>query len=261
MISRQKFLDNVEKLWQDNPVYRTGGTGADGTCDCIGMIMGAMYAAGHKKYDLHSSNYFARYQMENFYPISSEAHVYRGMVVYKAREDISQLNERYQPGGRYYTGDMLDYYHVGVVVDIDPLQIMHCTSGNGANGIIIDDSMGKWNYGGMLKDVQYEDAVVSDEEDEVTAMYKAVVIAESGSTVNMRTGPNESYPRMAKVPVGATVEVQTEAGDWARIAYSYQIGYMMRKFLLKEETEEKTVTVTLPRYVAEALMKAFGEVL
>lgn len=56
-----KFLERVKAIADANPTYRTGGDGSDGTCDCIGLIMGAI----GKKYDMHSTNYFARFQMRS----------------------------------------------------------------------------------------------------------------------------------------------------------------------------------------------------
>lgn len=273
MISKETFIKNVLAIQQRYPTYREGGLGADGTCDCIGLIMGAMYEAGVKKYDMHSSNYFARYQMQNLYAVSRPEHLFSGMIVYKATEDTSDLNARYQPGGRYYTGDILDYYHVGVVLSANPLTIIHCTSGGGVDGITTDHSMGKWAFGGMLKDINYGSADEPASEEETMVPYKAKVTAPSGSTVNMRVSPNPDAARMAKVPIGNIVEVQTEADGWARIAYGYQVGYMMSQYLLKVDFEpgstesvvnalmDDLVTVSIPRVAAEALLKAFMEVL
>lgn len=272
MVTKQAFISNVLNIQQRFPTYREGGVGADGTCDCIGLIMGAMYEAGHKKYDMHSTNYFARYQMQELYAVSRPEHLFSGMIVYKATEDIGNLNARYQPGGRYYTGDMLDYYHVGVVLSASPLSIIHCTSGGGVDGITIDHSMGKWAFGGRLKNVNYESGEPAVEE-ETMDPYKAKVTAPSGSTVNMRVSPSPDAARLAKVPIGSTVEVQTEADGWARIDWDGTIGYMMSQYLLKvdfepgstESTENALlndlVTVSIPRFAAEALMKAFTEVL
>ena len=273
MISKETFIKNVLAIQQRFPTYREGGVGSDGTCDCIGLIMGAMYEAGHKKYDMHSTNYFARYQMQNLYAISRPEHLFTGMIVYKATEDTSDLNARYQPGGRYYTGDMLDYYHVGVVLSANPLTIIHCTSGGGVDGITTDHSMGKWAFGGMLKDINYGSADEPASEEETMVPYKAKVTAPSGSTVNMRVRPNPDAARLAKVPIGDIVEVQTEADGWARIDWNGTIGYMMSQYLLKvafkpgstesveNELMNDLVVVRIPRSAAEALMRAFTEVL
>lgn len=274
MVSKRTFINNILEIQSRAPTYREGGVGADGTCDCIGLIMGAMYEAGHKKYDMHSSNYFARYQMQEMYTVSRPEHLFTGMIVYKAREDTSQLNARYQPGGTHHGGDSLDYYHVGVVLTANPLAIIHCTSGGGVDGITVDSSIGKWSNGGRLKGVDYSNdgADAIEEEEETMEPYTAKVTAPSGSTVNMRSRPNQDGPIIVRVPIGAKVEVQTNADGWARIVWNGTIGYMMSQFLVKVDFEEGSeeaqinaamndlVTISIPRFAAEALMRAFTEV-
>ena len=270
MISKRTFINNILEIQSRAPTYREGGVGADGTCDCIGLIMGAMYEAGHKKYDVHSSNYFARYQMQELYAVSRAEHLFTGMIVYKAREDTSDLNARYQPGGRYYTGDMLDYYHVGVVLSANPLSIIHCTSGGGVNGITTDNTMGKWSFGGRLKGVDYSnDGADVIEEEENMGPYTAIVSnGKAGTTtVNMRSRPNQDGPIIVRVPIGAQVEVQTQADGWARIVWNGTIGYMMTQFLVNAGSETDAaesvqpdasdlVTLTIPRSAAETLIRA-----
>ena len=268
MISKRTFINNILEIQSRAPTYREGGVGADGTCDCIGLIMGAMYEAGHKKYDMHSSNYFARYQMQELYAVSRPEHLFTGMIVYKAREDTSDLNVRYQPGGRYYTGDMLDYYHVGVVMSANPLSIIHCTSGGGVNGIAVDSTMGKWSFGGRLKDIDYgNDGTVTVEEEKPMEPYTAKVTAPSGSTVNMRMRPNEDAAVIVRVPIGSQVEVQTQADGWARIVWNGTVGYMMDKFIEPvtgdSEATDNTefVTISLPIAVARTVMQSLQEVM
>lgn len=264
MVSKRTFINNILEIQAREPTYRTGGVGADGTCDCVGLIMGAMYEAGHKKYDMHSSNYFARYQMEELYPVSRAEHLFTGMIVYKAREDRSQLHERYQQGGRYYTGDLLDYYHVGVVLTANPLAIIHCTSGDGVNGVTVDNKMGRWAFGGRLKDVDYSnDGIDTVEEEKPMEPYTATVTAPSGSTVNMRMRPDESAAVVVRVPIGSTVDVQAQADGWARIVWNGTVGYMMDKFLTETKlaANDELVTISLPLPVARIVMQALQEVL
>lgn len=272
MIAVSTFLDKVKEIAARPLTYRTGGSGKDGTCDCIGLIIGAMQELEHAKYDMHSTNYFARYQMESVAPVDSND-LAAGYIVYKARANTQQLHERYQPGGRYYTGDMLDYYHVGVVESTDPLVIVHCTESGDVNGITRDFRIGSWSRAGRLKGVSYE----TKEETEVEPMMgKAIVIAQSGHDVNMRKSPSIKSQLMMRVPIGAGVNViengQNDAGeDWSRIEYGGYTGYMMSQYLKRsaddEEAEEQPsgtadeVTVTIPKNAAEAILRALVEVL
>lgn len=234
MPTGKELAQEVYELSTTIVSYEIGKSGQNGRCDCIGLIMGAMASLARANYPLHSTNYFARYQMQYIRKMDASA-LELGMLVYKAREDTGELNERYKPGGRYYTGDMLDYYHVGVVTGFSPLEITHCTSTQNANGIVQDNSTKGWtHYGAMLK-VDYNSK-------EVTQMlYKAKVTAAQGSTVNLRKRPDSSAAVIDRVKLGAIVEVNEEADGWAQVVTpNGDVGYMMVKFLSKIEGSENT---------------------
>ena len=59
----------------------------------------------------------------------------------------------------------------------------------------------------------------------------------------MRTSPSTSGDIIKKVPIGVLVDVIEEAGDWCQIVYDNKTGYMMSKFLAKQEGGE-SVTET-----------------
>lgn len=268
--SVQKFVAAVLSIAAKQPTYRTGGTGRDGTCDCVGLIMGALYALGRRKYELHSSNYFARKQMQSIRPVASELDCRYGMVLYKAREDQGGLNARYKPGGRCYTGDLLDYYHVGVVTSVMPLHITHCTSGGGVDGIKTDYAMGSWRCGGELADVDYD--AQAGEGDTMEVMYRAVVTASKGATVNLRASPKDGTKLIERVPLGTAVDVWEDAQGWAHIQTDAgRVGYMQSKYLERQEDggeagerlpssetalDMESVAVFLPKYVVTALLEA-----
>lgn len=251
------FLAGVRSIADSRPSYRTGGKGMDGTCDCIGLIIGAV----GKKYDMHSTNYFARYQMRMLDSLLDESQLHEGSIVYKSRRDTSQMSASYQPGGRYHNGDMLDYYHVGVVTKLDPLEITHCTSTNDINGIAYDNSIRAWSHFGDLLDVEYTEEEISME------IYTATVTARSGSTVRMRSRPDTDAPTVAKVPIGQAVQILESASGWSKVDWNGRRGYMMVEFLHRQENNgentvpntEDTVTITLPRSVAQALLDAFNK--
>ena len=247
-----EFVSAVRKIAESKPTYRTGGTGKDGTCDCIGLIMGALGG----KWDIHSSNYFARMQMRSLDALVDENQLHPGSIVYKSRRDTSELNARYQAGGRYYTADLLDYYHVGVVTSIGPLEITHCTSSGNANGITTDTSIRGWSHFGDLLDVDY-----TQEEMVIMAQYRAAVTASSGSTVRMRKRPDGSAPEVARVPIGQTVDVLESAEGWAKIRWNGTTGYMMGEFLRKldfdtVETDGESITIAIPKSAAMAFFEA-----
>ena len=235
-MTNAEFINHVNRIAQSNPTYREGGDGSDGTCDCIGLVMGAMYAGGQQAYDMHSSNYFARFQTDDLQTLGSEDQLSAGNLVYKARNGAEHLHSRYLPGGRYDTGDLLDYYHVGVVAATEPLRIVHCTSSGTVNGIKWEETAEGWTHFGSVKGV---DDVLAAE------TYTAVVTAPSGSTVNLRVRPDQQSPIAARVPVGSSVEVHEKAQGWARVTAGKKRGYMMTAFLL--EKPKQTNAVSIPR--------------
>lgn len=231
----QAFLNAVQSIAAAQPVYREGGTGTDGTCDCIGLVMGALMSCGHSAFDMHSSNYFARYQMKQLEAIHSAAALEAGMVVYKARLGDNTLHERYLSGGRYDTGDLNDYYHAGVVESSDPLVIVHCTSADGKSGIVRDHALDGWTHCGFASGV---DASEMQEQ-------SAIVTAPTGETVNLRKHPRSNGMLLLRIPLGTRVTVQERADGWARVTYQGRTGYMMEQFLQLDSYSEEWVR--LPR--------------
>ena len=216
----EAFIAQVEAIAQASPVYRLGRDGSDGTCDCIGLVIGAIRRAGGSWTGTHGSNYAARYEMRELLPVTDAGELCLGDVVYKARTPGQAgyaLPERYKNDP-----DQRDYYHVGVVTATSPLEITHCTS----PGIVRDTKLGKWTYRGRLEKVAYDSA-----EGMETMAQTAKVTAMSGSTVKMRSKPSTSDGLYWEVPVGAEVQVAEIAGGWAKVRYGDRTGYMMVTFL------------------------------
>ena len=256
-----EFVKRVLEIAATEPTYRTGGSGKDGTCDCIGLIMGAL----GKDFPMHSTNYFARFQMRTKDILLDESQLHEGSVVYKSRRDTSQLSARYQPGGTHHAGDPLDYYHAGVVTKIDPLEITHCTSTNNINGIARDNSISAWSHFGDPLDVELA------EEETMNAVIMEVY-AENGKPVNVRMRPDVKSPKVGEVNVGGHVTVIERADEWAKISTGSGTGYMMGKFLyhvgatkpVEENTGEtggQLLTITLPVSAAQALYEALKNTL
>ena len=234
-MTTQEFLQAVQRTAAASPVYREGGTGADGTCDCIGLIMGAMYACGHPAYDMHSSNYFARYQTVQLEAIRSQESLQEGMIVYKARIGATTLHERYLPGGRYHTGDFNDYYHAGVVESVDPFTIVHCTSAGNISGIVRDHVLSGWTHCGFADGLSVAPSAVTS----------AVIMAPSGKTVNLRRHPRRDGALLSRLPLGSRVTVCEKADGWVRVTVNGLTGYVMECFLRSDSLE--TDWVRLPR--------------
>ena len=257
------FLSAVDAIQAEQPTYRLGGKAEDGTCDCIGLIIGALNRCGIKWPGIHGSNWAARNAMAWLLPVSDASDLTVGDIVYKARrpgETGYSLPERYAADP-----DRCDYYHVGVVRSVSPLRIVHCTS---PGGVITDTKLGKWAYRGGLSLIGEADGAGKEE----TGMETATVTAESGSTVNLRREPHGAL--VDRVPVGSVVQVMQVTGEpgaqWAQVAYSGKAGWMDVAFLRMEGGTESTesadddgemVTLRVPRTAAEQLMSVLSDAL
>lgn len=261
-MTNTKFVERVEAIAATNPTYRTRGVGSDGTCDCIGLIMGAL----GEEFPMHSTNYFARKELAiEPADITEETEPELGDLVFKARGETNpryDLHERYKPGGRYYiNGDLLDYYHVGVVTSTDPLVITHCTETGLINGIARDYTLVGWTHIGMVDGMEYAGADwLGDEEPAVKKT--ALVVADSGFTVNMRQKPNKAAPIVLRVPIGSRVEALEKAQGWATVVFNGVRGYMMTEFLQEDEPVKDVPAgqgIIIPYELAAALFEALKE--
>lgn len=233
----QKFLAMVDVIKRLNPAYKQPGDGSDGTCDCIGLVIGALRRMGLKWSGIHGSNYAARYQTVDLEPIHGVASLELGDVVYKAHNQGAAkyaLPSRYKPGNQYYNGDLRDYYHVGVVTQVNPMRITHMTSPH----MKVDTSLGNWNYHGKIKPLVSEAEKEADQpvpptpKPEPSTGSKAIVFASNGLPVKMREYPSTDCRTWVKVQCGTEVTITEPGEKWARINACGRTGwYMMAQFL------------------------------
>lgn len=232
----QRFLEQIRILKSKKLTYRQPGDGSDGTCDCIGLIIGALKRMGIKWNGIHGSNYSARNRTINLQRIQSASQLEVGDIVYKAYnpgEAKYNLPDRYKPGKQYYNGDLRDYYHVGVVTSISPLNITHMTSPT----MKVDTSLSKWGYFGKCS-LLTEDSKpapvnpIPAPGQDAKEGAKAIVTAPSGRYVKMRQQPSTRCGVYDEIPVGAAVTLIEPGEEWAKISYGRRTGwYMMAKYL------------------------------
>lgn len=259
-MTAQTFLEKVAEIADASPMYRLGGDGSDGTCDCIGLIIGAIRRSGGSWTGIHGSNYAARYEMRELLPVTDAGELCLGDVVYKARTPGQAgyaLPERYKNDP-----DQRDYYHVGVVTAVEPLEITHCTG----PGIVRDTKLGKWTYRGRLEKVDYDGTEVVE-----TMVQTATVVADSGDDVKMRSTPSQTDGLYWKVPVGDKVQVAYVEGEWAKVRHQGRTGYMMVEYL-EMDAQEPTASgsssgsaggelITVQRAALQAVYDALGSIL
>ena len=230
MITKQQFLEKVDEIDAEQPTSRLGGYGADGTCDCIGLGIGALRRAGESWPGTHGSNFAAREEVHDLRRITSVSDLQIGDVVFKARakgESGWDLPEKYWKGK-----DLNDYYHFGIVRGLDPLDIVHCTTPT----VKHDNKLGKWNYTAKLNRVE-DDWREDEREDEGMAKIAKIDRPEGteGSTVNVRIGAGKQTKLVGRVPFGEIVEVLSDLGDWCQIkTKSGMKGWVMANYILYE---------------------------
>lgn len=226
-----EFVYAVSCIADSKPTYRLGGKGADGTCDCIGLIIGACERCGIAWTGTHGSNWAARNATTGLVRITSDDDLCMGDIVYKA---YSPGDTKYSLPSKYDSDpDRRDYYHVGVVTSVKPLEITHCTTGGGVDGIKHDSSRGKWSYRGRLSLIDDGDAEAPSA---ALAPGSAVVTAQRGKTVNMRDRADKRSSIVSRVPLGTEVDVLEVSDGWARIRVPVE-GYMMTDYLRGGDTD------------------------
>ena len=254
-ISAEKYVEGVNSIYIEQPTYRTGGDGSDGTCDCIGMCRGALKREGITADGMGGTNYAARHTIKALQKIKKADQLALGDVVLKVRaadDKDMPLPYKYRAGGTDYDAKVgeTNFTHIGTVTQVSPLRITHMTSPTAK----IDTSLGNWKWFGKLPWVEAE-RVEPDPDDET-----ATVWAESGKTVKMRAKPSTLCRLYWEVPVGETVVVTDRGETWSGIIWNGLTGYMMTKFLKKGVSLPLygVIISNITRETAEEIVAKYG---
>ena len=226
----EKFLSKIQVIKALKPKYKTGGDGSKGTCDCIGLIIGAFRRAGIKWSGIHGSNWFARKEVIGLSKVNSAADLKVGDAVFQTYEPGQKgyaLPGRYRKGGQYYNGDVRDYMHIGIVTSVHPLKITHMWQPT----VKDDTTIRYWTYRAWLKRLGTEPVPEIPKTDPQKGS-KARVTAPSGRYVKMRKEPTTRCDIYEELPIGAIVTIEKPGEEWAQISYGkWHNYYMMAKFL------------------------------
>ncbi len=184
------FISAVLEIEDEKPVYKLGGDGSRGRCDCIGLVIGALRRRGGRWSGIHGSNWAARHEVVGLRPANDSLR--RGDIVFKAHKPSEP---GYALPARYGASkDQRDYYHAGVVYSTAPLVIIHCTG----PGVIRDTRQGAWAWCAELKGVSYETEAVPEVVVSETAIPSESPVAVSEPT--LRKGMRgEAVQRMQQV--------------------------------------------------------------
>ena len=236
MLDVNKLIASVEEClgWP----YVSPGTNDSRGIDCSGLFVKAFRDQGGSIY--HGSNTIYRKYCSEKGKLTGVSQLESGMVVFKWNANTP---EKFNDG-------LGDFQHIGLVTSVNPLRIVHASSGVGC--VTTDTKLGKWAYWGWLKDVARDSGGNDDQGgDEVPVAENeyATVIADSGSTVNLRTKAKVTAPLIERVPVGSRVEVLGTCGSWTKVKFGSRAGYMMTRFLTAEEEQESDEDLTLEERV------------
>ena len=239
----KEFLAKIQVIKNLNPAYKQPGDGSNGVCDCIGLIIGAIRRMGLKWTGIHGSNYAARYQTINLEKIKAVSELNLGDLVYKAYDKDNKkwnLPKRYWQGHPYFNGCELDFYHVGVVTQVNPLRITHMTSPR----MKVDASLGAWSWHGKAKPIvnaaSNKQEIIDGKPTPIPEPSipipddgsKAVVVSSNGGPVKMREYPSTSCRTWINLPIGTKVTIVEPGEKWAKIDGGGRKGwYMMAQFL------------------------------
>ena len=220
--------------------YVSPGTNDARGIDCSGLFVKCYQDQGASIY--HGSNTIYRKYCSEKGKLTNASQLQQGMAVFKWN---AKTPSKFNDG-------LGDFQHIGLVTSVQPLRIVHASSAAGC--VTTDTKLGKWAYWGWLKDVTREaggpaapDEMEGGEESSM-AEY-CTVIAESGSTVNIRAKAKTSAALVERVPIGARVEVLGVCGSWTRVKFGSRTGYMMSQFLTAEEALEADEDLTLEERV------------
>jgi len=225
MLNVNKLIASVEEClgWP----YVSPGTNDARGIDCSGLFVKAFRDQGGSIY--HGSNTIYRKYCSEKGKLTNVSQLKPGMAVFKWNANTP---EKFDDG-------LGDFQHIGLVTSVNPLRIVHASSAAGC--VTTDTKLGKWAYWGWLKDVaktdsqldpvypDYPDEPIDEGDDEPMATTEyAIVIADSGSTVNMRTKAKTTAALVERVPLGARVEVLGTCGSWTKVRFGSRTGYMIR---------------------------------
>lgn len=239
------FIEAVQKNANRVNRYELGKSGDNGACDCIGLIIGALEMMGIPWKGTHGTNYTVRNALISVSVIDNINALEVGELVFKRR---NKGDNGYSLPSKYSGDpDQTDYYHVGVVMSVNPLRIIHCTGV--PTGIATDTKQGKWSVHGQLAVL----ANIEPEEGE-KIMYK--VHLHGGNLekpINFRKGMSTTSAMLGEIPQDAEVDYLGESGDWAKVIYGGRTGYVLSAFVVKADVP--VVTDEVPFWFTEKLME------
>lgn len=216
MIPVDGLLALFDRMYRERWAYKWGSA-QTGCVDCAGAFVWAYRQFGLSIY--HGSNRIARVYVDALLPVSQAR---PGMAAFKVRKPGQQyydLRSEYKPSGKYYNGDVLDFYHIGLV-DSDPDYVLNAQSAK--TGFVRSKITQNWAYVARLKAVEY-----TEEEPMVRQV--------TGGKLNMRCSPDKNAKLVMQIQDGAIVTIDSYSETWCRVEYKGHHGYVITQYLKEAE--------------------------
>lgn len=222
-ITASAILGDFQRMLAERWKY-TACASETGNVDCSGAFVWSFRQHGQSIY--HGSNRIARTEIVELVPISAAK---PGMAVFKCRNpDDSRyaLPSGYKQGGKYYNGDLRDFYHIGLMGEDGKV-----LNAQGSATGFVASSVKSWTCAGRLKKVDYKEEKQVEDSYTAGVSYVGRVYATSGSTVNLRAEPSKSAKVLEKVKIGTAVNVIGATGAWLNVETETHQGYMLGDFI------------------------------
>ena len=259
MLDVKKMIQSAEEAlgW---PYVSPGSNDRNGI-DCSGLFVKIFRDQGSNI--AHGSNTIWRKYCYDKGPLTSISQLEPGMAVFKHKD---------QDTAKYPDGQG-DFCHIGLVVSVNPLKIIHASSDKGC--VTTDTKLGKWSYCGKLLGVDYAGGGGSVDPEpgpepapapEPVGPVYATVWAASGQTVNLRKEKSMSSKLLARMPIGTKVRVIRQGDTWCNVAYtdSYPAtwqGYVKTEFLKfdQEDDRQPDIPDTQPAMGVTVIIQGLSE--
>lgn len=207
--------------------------------DCAGLVAQAMRQAGIKM-STGASSAWTKTKWEATGPIET---LPKDKVCCLYRRKTSNPNKMQHTG--VYLGD-------GTYVD----------ARGTSSGVIGPNKLSEYPWTDWGIPAGLYDNSSNNKQEVIKVMYQATVIADSGSSVNMRAKASTAGAKLAAVPIGTVVDVTSNEGGWSAIVYEGKSGYMMSKYLKqKSGSENNKIWYVKIECANEAEAKAVAAVL
>ena len=234
------------------------------TMDCQAFVEKCLQDCGLKK-DLKGSNAWFRQMDWTGTPEECKkifGSVPTGAMLFIWSDDGGEIARGYKDGKGNAS-------HIGIVTHTGKGAI-HSSSSRGcvAESGFADKTIrnGGWNRIGLSRLFDYGDkinqALSGDKADEVIiSMEYAQVVTENGFPVKLRPTKSTSRPWLTQIPNGTQLLITERDGMWAKTTYDGHEGYIMEAFLAFDGTAVGSVSISLERGHAEALLAALKQAL